>query len=278
LKSRKTENHYWLASVDMDGTLLMSDKTVHPDTVRDLEEANRRGIAVSYCSGRSVAEIMPYRDALPMIRYGILTSGAVVYDFQEMRSISFRPIPGQYADLLVKTAEKYRAMLHFLMEEESIVGASDVTHMADFHMGVYQQTFHDVMRMVPSMAEEAKKPAGIAKLNIYFRSEEDRQKAYEELRHLPLTMIFSEETSLEVNAEGVTKALGLSVLCDHLGIPVEKTIGIGDAENDRAFLEAAGLSVAMGNAGESIAAVCDAVTADNDHNGVGEALRKYCFA
>lgn len=273
----KEGNHYCLVSVDMDGTLLMSDKTVHPDTVRDLGEAEKRGIAAAYCSGRSVAEIMPYRDVLPMIRYGILTSGAVVYDFQEMRSIFFRPVPQQYVELLVKTAERYRGMLHFLMEEESIVGASDVTHMADFHMGVYQQTFHEVMRLVPSMAEEAKKPAGIAKLNIYFRSAEDRQKACEELRHLPLTMIYSEETSLEINAEGVTKALGLSVLCDHLGIPMEETIGIGDSENDRAFLEAAGFSVAMGNAGESIASICDAVTADNDHNGVGEALQKYCF-
>ena len=57
---------------------------------------------------------------------------------------------------------------------------------------------------------------------------------------------------------------------------MEETLGIGDADNDRAVLEAVGFAVAMGNAEPKIRAVCDAVTADNDHNGVGIAVRRYC--
>ena len=45
-----------LAAIDMDGTLLMSDKRVHPDTVRDLAEAAERGIELVYCSGRAIPE------------------------------------------------------------------------------------------------------------------------------------------------------------------------------------------------------------------------------
>ena len=59
---------------------------------------------------------------------------------------------------------------------------------------------------------------------------------------------------------------------------MEDTVGIGDADNDRAVLEAVGLSVAMGNADQDIKMLCDVVTADNDHNGVGEAIRKYCLS
>ena len=36
----------------------------------------------------------------------------------------------------------------------------------------------------------------------------------------------------------------------------------------------AGLSVAMGNAQADIKAQCDLITEDNDHNGVGEAIRR----
>lgn len=43
------------------------------------------------------------------------------------------------------------------------------------------------------------------------------------------------------------------------------------------MLEAVGLSVAMGNGAQDIRALCDAVTADNDHNGVGDAIRKIFF-
>ena len=96
------------------------------------------------------------------------------------------------------------------------------------------------------------------------------------LKELPLTFAFAEGASLEITAGGVTKADGLGILCRHLGIPMEETLGIGDADNDRAVLETVGLAVAMGNAEPKILAICDAVTADNDHNGVGAAVRRYC--
>lgn len=38
-----------LVAVDMDGTLLKSDKTLHPDTIRDIEEAAKAGLQTVYC-------------------------------------------------------------------------------------------------------------------------------------------------------------------------------------------------------------------------------------
>ena len=58
-------------------------------------------------------------------------------------------------------------------------------------------------------------------------------------------------------------------------IPMINVMAIGDGNNDRDMLKAAGFSVAMGNAWEDMKASCDAVTEDNDHNGVGKAIRKY---
>lgn len=42
------KNAYKLIAVDMDGTLLQSDKTVHEDTVRDIQAAVDGGIPVVY--------------------------------------------------------------------------------------------------------------------------------------------------------------------------------------------------------------------------------------
>ena len=47
---------------------------------------------------------------------------------------------------------------------------------------------------------------------------------------------------------GVTKATGLAVALTDLELTPARTIGIGDAENDHAFLHACGLSVAVANA------------------------------
>ena len=89
MKKRKIS----LIALDMDGTLLMSDKTIHPDTPGDIAYAAAQGIHMVYCSGRDIAELTPYTEALPQIRYGICTSGSIVYDFYEKKSVFRRGIP-----------------------------------------------------------------------------------------------------------------------------------------------------------------------------------------
>lgn len=271
------KNRYKLIALDMDGTLLMPDKSVHPDTIRDIGEADGRGIHVVYCSGRAVAELLPYVDRLRVMRYAVCMSGALVYDFQERRSIFSRGVPRELVMEIVRAAKEDDGMLHFLTEDASIVRKDQLTHMADYNMGVYQDSFLRVVRPAEDMEKEALCHDVIPKVNIYFHSVEARRKGYEMLKELPLTFAFAEGSSLEMTAPGVTKASGLRKLTEHLGISMEETIGIGDADNDRAALEAVGFSVAMGNAEESIKQLCDAVTADNLNNGVGRAIRKYCL-
>lgn len=268
---------YKLIALDMDGTLLTSEKGVHPDTIRDIARASGSGIHVVYCSGRGTTELMPYVPLLPTMRYAVCMSGAMVYDFKEERSIYRRGIAREYVKRIMETAAEDDGMVHFLTDNESIALSGQIKRMADFHMGIYQSMFEQTARGVEDLEEEAKRYDSFSKVNIYFRSEEARRRGYETLSHLPLAFAFAEETSLEMTAEGVTKASGLKALADHLGVSMAETMSIGDADNDRAVLEAAGFSVAMGNANEDIRKLCDAVTKDNDHNGVGEAIRKYCF-
>ena len=60
-----------LIAVDMDGTLLQSDKTIHKDSIRDIQAAVEHGIFVAYCTGRALAELKPYFQALPMLKYAV---------------------------------------------------------------------------------------------------------------------------------------------------------------------------------------------------------------
>lgn len=263
-----------LIALDMDGTLLMSDKSIHPDTVRDVAFADEQGVHMVYCSGRDIAELLPYAGALPQIRYGICTSGSIVYDFHERKNIYRRGIPREAVLDILRIIGEENGMFHFLGDGSSIARRDQIEHMEDFHMGVYKEMYRRVATAVDSMQEEALGHDSIAKVNIYFRSEEDRDRAFEKLRHLPLSFATAEKTSLEMTAPGVSKALGLQKLAQHLGIPMEETAGIGDADNDRAVLQAAGLSVAMGNAEDSIKEMCDMITDDNDHNGAGKAIRR----
>lgn len=92
---------------------------------------------------------------------------------------------------------------------------------------------------------------------------------------LSVSAVYSEIASLELTAAGVNKGTGLVKLCEHLGISVDETIAVGDADNDIAILKTAGLAVAMGNAEEYVKALADVVVADCDHDGCAEAIEKY---
>ncbi|MGD6815939.1 Cof-type HAD-IIB family hydrolase [Metabacillus sp. 84] len=78
--------------------------------------------------------------------------------------------------------------------------------------------------------------------------------------------------NLEImNPEG-HKGRGLQIMAEQLGIKMEDTVAIGDNFNDVPMMEAAGLSIAMGNADPAVKELCDEETLKNDDDGVAHAL------
>jgi 3-deoxy-D-manno-octulosonate 8-phosphate phosphatase KdsC-like HAD superfamily phosphatase len=71
---------------------------------------------------------------------------------------------------------------------------------------------------------------------------------------------------------GVTKATGLAPALDELGVTAGQTVGVGDAENDHAFLRLCGVSVAVANALPAVKAAADLVTAGARGAGVTELI------
>ena len=81
--------------------------------------------------------------------------------------------------------------------------------------------------------------------------------------------------NLELNAPGVTKGQALLNLAETLGYSREQVMACGDSDNDLAMIRAAGLGVAMGNAEPEVKAAADVIVADNNHDGVAEAIHRY---
>ncbi len=73
----------------------------------------------------------------------------------------------------------------------------------------------------------------------------------------------------------VTKATGLRQALDRLQLSPGKTIGVGDAENDLAFLRYCGLAVAVSNALTAVTAIADVVTDSARGVGVIELIQRW---
>ena len=80
---------------------------------------------------------------------------------------------------------------------------------------------------------------------------------------------------LELVPTGVTKWTGVAAVLANLGLTPADLVAVGDGANDLEMLSAAGVGVAIGNAGAAVRAVADAVVAANDERGVVEAVERF---
>ena len=267
---------YKLLALDMDGTILTSQKTVSPATVKAINNLIKRGTAVTLCTGRGVAELKDYTDDFSAIPYGILNSGGCVYDFTKRQSIHRILLDDSSLIECIRAAQKVKAMPYLLTEDASVAQAEDMRDVSRFQMGMYQSLYDRVATIVPDMETYVREhPGKSLKLCIFHRDSGTREHSRREIEHLGMELADAETTSLEISPRGVTKALGLQILCRYLGIPIEESVAVGDADNDIDVLKAAGLSVAMGNANKTVKDLCDVIVADNDRDGVVEVIDRF---
>jgi hydroxymethylpyrimidine pyrophosphatase-like HAD family hydrolase len=88
---------------------------------------------------------------------------------------------------------------------------------------------------------------------------------------LELQVIFN-KGAVMILPSGVNKATGLRAALSELGLDAAEVVGVGDAENDHAFLEICGLSVAVANALPAISEKVDLVTKKDHGAGVVELI------
>jgi HAD superfamily hydrolase (TIGR01484 family) len=88
---------------------------------------------------------------------------------------------------------------------------------------------------------------------------------------LDLQVILNKDAVM-VLPTGIDKATGLSVALAEIGVAPRDTVGVGDAENDQAFLNLCGRAVAVANALQSVKDDADLVTAGARGAGVTELI------
>lgn len=82
-------------------------------------------------------------------------------------------------------------------------------------------------------------------------------------------IIFNKRAVMVLPAQ-INKATGLVAALEQLELEPDNVVGIGDAENDHAFLDACGVAVAVDNALDALKQKCDLVTAGDHGRGVIE--------
>ena len=84
--------------------------------------------------------------------------------------------------------------------------------------------------------------------------------------------IQSDACYYEILPVGASKGTGLLKLAQILGVSPEKTIAVGDNENDISMIKEAKIGIAVGNALDSVKAVADIVTVTNNDHAIAKII------
>lgn len=267
---------YRLLATDLDGTLLNAKKEISFENVVAINRALDMGKQVIFSTGRALGEVKQFFPLFPQMRYVLCESGGLLYDWQEQRVISRQVLAPDITRAVLHYAQPRDIMIQIMTNGESVISENSIAVLEHYRNEYLREHFLHHVRLVEDIAAYCKEHAYLAeKICLYHPDTTARVQSLQQLEQLEVTAAFSERTSLELTPIGVDKGKGLCKLCKELHIPLEQVIAIGDAPNDLAVLQTAGLAIAVDNASEEIKQVCHAVVADNEHNGVKEAIENW---
>jgi len=269
-----------LVALDIDGTLLRSDKTISPRTRVAIEKARASGVRVVLVTGRrhpSARRVaLDLGGALPLV----LHNGALVVE--DGRVVRCRPLPRAAARLAIRAGRAGGAepVVHCGTGGEGWL-LVDAGARPSGLVGRYLEGSRDEVRIVPDLLEavDAEDP-----IQVMFGGGQAEMTAL----LAPLAATLGSEARIERTvypANGVVlldvlhpavgKAEALGFLQERWGIEPSRTLAVGDNWNDREMVESAGLGFVMGNADPDLLALGLPVLPGNDDDGVARAIEEH---
>lgn len=270
-------NNYDLIAFDMDGTILTSNQTVSVRVQEAIAKAKKKGKTVVICTGRTPKELVDYdKTEFKNIRYYVCENGTLIYDSEEEKIISAKCIPKNCVKYILEASKEEDCMVTLACSGQNTLSRKDAVRMEYFHAERYKKLELATGELLENVIESyMAHPVPVEKINVYSASVEIRDRFMERFKDLPVTMVYGEETGIEITRQYMSKAVGFTELCQYLQIPIERTIAVGDSDNDVEMLKVTGLPVAMGNAFDYVKEICHITVSDNDHDGCAEVIEKY---
>jgi hypothetical protein len=255
-----------LAAIDLDGTLLRSDKTMSPRTVAALHAAQGAGIVIAVVSARGPRGVREIVDRTELHGAAICSNGAVVIDLPGGSIRRMRTFETEVARTLVTALRARLPGVLFGVEREVFshepgFAAWDWTPPAGTRVADALVLLDEpATKLVVRHAQhEVETLAGIVR-----EVAGDRGSAS-----------VSGSWVVELSPAGVNKAAALAALCSELEIEAAEVVAFGDHLNDVPMLRWAGRSVAVANAQPAVLAAAEEVTASNEDDGVAVVLEQF---
>ena len=263
-----------LIAVDLDGTLLRTDRTLSPATIEAVAAAAERGLEVVIASGRTLSETRHLLAQLPQVHYLVGNTGAFVLDLRTNTYLHFSPVPLSLIQEAWRQLRQEDILFEVNCGGEIYIPTDRLAEVPRFEDACGNHTLHETRRGgddYDQWLETLQEP--VTKLHLYFPTGEARDAAQVRLGKLKgVDLCTSDPVDLDMTAHGIHKGVGVARLAEHLGLSREQVMAIGDSGNDLGMLRYAGTAVVMANGSDEAKALAHRLTDTNDNDGVAKVL------
>ncbi|MBR3895168.1 MAG: Cof-type HAD-IIB family hydrolase [Clostridia bacterium] len=252
---------------DLDGTLLQKNEYVSPENREAIAYFKSEGGTFTFITGRMPRFVGNCIDAVrPNAPIGCINGGGI-YDYPNKKYLWTHEASRDILDL-VELAEREMPSLGIQLNTfENTYFCRDNSVMVWFRelTGAEYLTCN---------CRETEEP--IAKILFGVETEEEMERLDRLLKAHPTAKNFdfvsAEKTLYEILPKGVNKGNLLAPMVNLLGMELEKTIAVGDYDNDVQMLRAAKLGIAVANASPAAKAAADHVTVSNEEHAIARII------
>lgn len=273
---------YKLVFFDIDGTLLTERKKIPTSARKAIQDLKNKGVIPVIATGRAPFRIDEILASLDIQTHITLNGQYVVYEGEVIHQ---NPLSVDSVKRLALAAETNKQRIAFCGSDE-ILGTSMVTFG---QKGLLKKMIQrvpiappkKVMQLVTKYVGSSKRVKPI--LPHYY----ENRVIYQCIIHTTEEYdAFYQEAfpdchftrwnpySVDVISKGMSKAVGIQKLIEHIGIDMSETVAFGDGLNDIEMLQTVGMGIAMENGRVELKEIADDVTASPEDHGILKGLQK----
>ncbi|WGL61548.1 Cof-type HAD-IIB family hydrolase [Pigmentibacter sp. JX0631] len=259
-------------AIDLDGTLLNKKHEVSEFSKNILQQLSNSGIRIILASARPIKSVLKIAAEIGLANYPMIAgNGAIIASATD--NILFRASID--ADELIKLFQTLKCHDQFNTLTLHIYSDFDwyipfLTNKAQEEIDIIGFNPTEINKQVLELKNPVQKIMLVGNPVVLVEI-----KKYIETNLQKVNCVFSKSDSLEINALGVSKFLGVSTYAQLYQFSLSEFIAFGDGDNDELMLKNCGIGVAMANATELAKKGAKFITETNDEDGVAVFLKNY---
>lgn len=256
-------------AIDLDGTLLTSEKKVSEQTIAALKGLDEK-VHVVIASARPPRAVRHIYRTLGLNTWQINYNGALIWDEPNRKPIAHQPMDGTLVANMIDVA---RDLFDDVLVTCEILDRWHTDRLDNEFTTETGKLFKpDVVAPCEQFCNQPitklmllGKPMWLERIEAALKKDYDDQ----------VTIVQTDRDLIQIMDKRVSKSAALMHVAAHYGVPHEEIMAIGDAPNDVGMLQLAGVAVAMDNAYDVVKKVADWIAPSNDDHGVHAALVRY---